>query len=81
MSFGGSLGVSVQDDLSKRPGRERGPVAVAWERSQKLALGKLVRERTVASCGWLAPRLKMRSVANKKTGMEKPDEQTAENAR
>jgi hypothetical protein len=26
--------------------------------------GKLVRERTVASCGWLAARLKMRSAAN-----------------
>ena len=29
-----------------------------------MALGKLVRERTVASCGWLAGRLKMRSAAN-----------------
>jgi hypothetical protein len=38
----------------KAAGVERGPVAIAWERSQKLALGKLVRERTVASCGWLA---------------------------
>jgi putative transposase len=31
---------------------------------RKVALGKLVRERTVASCGWLAARLKMRSAAN-----------------
>jgi putative transposase len=31
---------------------------------RKVALGKLVREKTVASCGWLAARLKMRSAAN-----------------
>ena len=31
---------------------------------RKVALAKLVRERTVASCGWLAARLKMRSAAN-----------------
>ena len=29
-----------------------------------VALGKLVRERTAAACGWLAARLKMRSAAN-----------------
>ena len=31
---------------------------------RKVALGKLVRERTVASCEWLAVRLKMRSAVN-----------------
>jgi hypothetical protein len=31
---------------------------------RKLALGKPVRERTVASCRWLAARLKMRSAEN-----------------
>ena len=31
---------------------------------RKVAVGKLVTERTVASCGWLAARLKMRSAAN-----------------
>jgi putative transposase len=31
---------------------------------RKVALGKLVREKTVTSCGWLAARLKMRSAAN-----------------
>jgi hypothetical protein len=31
---------------------------------RKVALGKLIRERTVASCGWLAAKLKMRSAAN-----------------
>ena len=29
-----------------------------------VALGKPVRERAAASCGWLAARLKMRSAAN-----------------
>ena len=31
---------------------------------RKVAVGKLVREKTVASCGWLAARLSMRSAAN-----------------
>jgi hypothetical protein len=31
---------------------------------RKVALGKLMREKTVASCGWLAARPKMRSAAN-----------------
>jgi hypothetical protein len=41
-------------DLERLPGGD----------PSKMALGKLVRERTVASCGWLAGRLKMRSAAN-----------------
>ena len=53
---------------------------------RKVALEKLVRERTVASCGWLAARLKMRSAANvsqtlRRTGTEEPDEEAAEKAR
>jgi putative transposase len=53
---------------------------------RKLALGKLVRERTVASCGWPAARLKMRSAANvsqtlRRTEWEEPDEEAAESAR
>jgi hypothetical protein len=31
---------------------------------RKVALGKLVRERRVAACGWLAARLKIRSAAD-----------------
>ena len=41
-------------DLERLPGGD----------PRKVALGKLVRGRTVASCGWLATRLKMRSAAN-----------------
>ena len=40
---------------------------------RKVALGKLVRERTVASCGWLAARLKMRSAANVSQTLRKTD--------
>ena len=35
-----------------------------YERALDVALGKLVGEMTVKSCGWLAARLKMRSAAN-----------------
>jgi hypothetical protein len=38
-----------------------------------VALGKLVRERTVASCGWLAARLKMRSAANVSQSLRRTD--------
>jgi putative transposase len=44
----------VTKDLKGLPGSD----------PRKVALGKLVREKTVASCGWLAARLKMRSAAN-----------------
>ena len=35
-----------------------------YERALDVALGKLVGEMTVKSCGWLAAGLKMRSDAN-----------------
>jgi hypothetical protein len=44
----------VTKDLEGLPGSD----------PRKVALGKLVREKTVASCGWLAAKLKMRSAAN-----------------
>jgi hypothetical protein len=63
-------------DLERLPGSDPG----------KLAPGKLVRKRTVTSCGWLAARLenaerRQRELDVEKNGMEEPDEEAADNAR